>query len=88
MFKEILQIIISEGVMSKSIIAQQLDVPPEVVEDMLKMLIDRGYLREDESNDCEPTKCAGCPVNSHCSTDIPVVSTITVTVKGQRYAAT
>jgi hypothetical protein len=88
MFREILQLIISEKIMSKSIIAQRIGVSSDTVEDMLRLLIERGYLQEDDCVECEPIKCAGCPSSSHCSTDVPVASTITVTEKGLRYAST
>ena len=87
MLKKILQIMLQENVISKAELAKSVGVQPETLEDMLKMLLDRGLLRLGECVEATGIHCAGCPEAVGCQPDGTSGKSYYVTEKGRKYAA-
>lgn len=80
MLKEVLREVKEVKVYSKPLIAHNLKISEEVLEDMLSQLIRMGYLSEDLGSPTCESKCAGCHVSSCSITPIKMLS---VTKKGE-----
>lgn len=87
MFKKILRSISENKMINKAQLARNVGVSKETLEDILKILADRGYLRIDRPTACETTQCSGCPHASHCSDPNEGIIYYTITEQGLRYAA-
>lgn len=81
MLKDVLKEIKEVKFYSKPLIAHNLKVSEEILEDMLKQLIRMGYLSEDLGSPTCESKCAGCHVSS-CNT-IPI-KMLSITSKGEK----
>ncbi|MFW9979668.1 MAG: FeoC-like transcriptional regulator [Candidatus Thorarchaeota archaeon] len=87
MFREILQLILSENMTSKKQIAEALSIQMETLDDMLRMLTERGMLTVAECEPLEKAKCASCPMSeSNCKTG-NLGQVYYVTERGKRYAS-
>ncbi len=86
MLKDILKILLTKRVAHTRDLAQQLDIQPATLEDMLQLLVRRGLLR---AGDCdtslEDAHCTGCPSHAGCTTS-DSGRAYYVTEKGRRYA--
>ncbi len=67
-------------VYSKPLIARNLNVSEEVLEDMVAQLVRMGYIKEDLGSPTCESKCAGCSISS-CNT-IPI-KMLSLTPKGE-----
>lgn len=58
------------GGLAPSQLAARLDVPPQLLELMLKQLCTAGYIEADNvaaTTDCRPSNCHACPLGAGCA---------------------
>jgi hypothetical protein len=67
-------------------LARRVGVQPETLEDMLKMLLDRGLLRLGECEEITGDHCTGCPSSAGCHPSDSASKSYYVTEKGMKYA--
>lgn len=70
MLKNILEIIQRDGYISKSMIATELKMSEDIIEDGLNQLQRMGYLEKEETGKDCITACAGCPFAKNCNKEI------------------
>ncbi len=87
MFKEILQLILNGTITSKKQIAEALSVQPETLEDMLRILIEKGMLTQSECKPIDQAKCSSCPIAGSSCNDTSLGQVYYVTERGKKYAA-
>ncbi len=85
MLKKILQLIVNEGILYKREMAERMRVQTETLDDMLKILLERGYLRLSECGISEKVVCSSCPSAGSCNTEVSGQAYY-VTARGKRYA--
>ena len=85
MLKKILQIMVNDGILYKREMAERVGVQTETLDDMLKILLESGYLRLSECGISEKVVCSSCPSAGSCNTEVSG-QTYYVTAKGTRYA--
>jgi hypothetical protein len=87
MIKKVLQLIVSEGILDKSEIARRVGMQVETLDDIIRLLVERGYLRM-EVNGCEvESSCSGCPSSAGCDTITSTGQVFYVTDRGKVYAS-
>ena len=86
MFREILREMIADGLINKPYIARKVGVHVEVVEDIICMLVDHGYLSKSSRAELGHSACAGCHLASKCGSGNSTLQTYSITPKGMRYA--
>ncbi len=77
---------IADGLINKTHIARKVGVHVEVVEDIICMLVDHGYLSKDSRAELGYSACVGCPLSSKCGSGNSTPKTYSITPKGMRYA--
>ena len=85
MFKRILRMLLSEGLLSKNQVADAIGIQVETLDDMLQIMMERGLLRAGECVEPVETHCTACPVASDCHS-ASTSNDYYVTDKGKRYA--
>ncbi|TFG12330.1 hypothetical protein EU537_09760 [Candidatus Thorarchaeota archaeon] len=65
MIFDVLKIIIDNEMVYKKEIAKEVGIQPETLDDVLRLLVERGYLRQEVTPTGDP-KCAGCPMAGTC----------------------
>ena len=70
MLKKILQLMVNEGILHKAEMAKRVGVQTETLDDMLKILLDSGYLRLFECEVSEKVVCSSCPSAGSCNTEV------------------
>ena len=85
MLKKILQIIVNDRILYKREMAERVGVQTETLDDMLKILLERGYLRLSECGISEKVVCSSCPSAGSCNTGVSGQAYY-VTPKGRMYA--
>jgi hypothetical protein len=87
MIKKVLQLIVSEGILEKSEIARRVGMQIETLDDIIRLLVERGYLRM-EVNGCEvESSCSGCQSSAGCDTITSTGQAFYVTDRGKAYAS-
>jgi hypothetical protein len=87
MIKKILKLLISRGMLEKNQIAREVGIQVETLDDIIRLLVERGYLRR-EPNGCEmASSCSGCHNASGCSMVTKTGQVLYVTEKGKAYAS-
>lgn len=87
MIRKILKIIISRGMLDKNQIAREVGIQVETLDDIIRLLVERGYLRR-EINGCEmASSCSGCHNASGCNMVTQTGQVLYVTEKGKTYAS-
>jgi hypothetical protein len=87
MIKKVLQLIVSEGILEKSEIARRVGIQIETLDDIIRLLVGRGYLRM-EVNGCEvESSCSGCHSSAGCDTITSTGQAFYVTDRGKAYAS-
>jgi predicted transcriptional regulator len=81
MLKEVLMEIKSSRIYSKALIAKNLNVSEEMVDDLTSQLVRMGYIKEDLGSPTCQSKCSGCTV-SNCR--IVPIKTYSISPKGER----
>ena len=84
MLKKILQLMVNEGILHKAEMAKRVGVQTETLDDMLKILLDSGYLRLFECEVSEKVVCSSCPSAGSCNTEVSGQAYY-VTARGKRY---
>jgi predicted transcriptional regulator len=87
LLKKILQVMLHENIIRKPELAKSIGVQLETLEDMLKMLLDRGLLRLGDCVEITGNNCAGCPSAEGCQPDDTSGKYYYVTEKGKKYAS-
>ena len=82
MLKKVLQVMLTANMIHKPELARRVGVQPETLEDMLKLLLDRGLLRARECAEVSDNHCSGCSSASTCNSDEHEVTSYYVTEKG------
>lgn len=83
MLKDILKIINRESLISKTRIAEELNINVDIIEEGVNQLLRMGYLIEDRTGQGCITFCSGCPYAKACHKDI--LKTFKISDKGIRY---
>ncbi len=87
MIKKVLQLIVSEGILDKKEIARRAGIQVETLDDVVRLLVERGYLRvEDDGCDIE-SSCSGCHNAASCDMMTNTGRVFYVTEKGKAYAS-
>lgn len=87
MIKKVLQLIVAEGILDKKQIARQVGMQVETLDDIIRLLVERGYLRM-ESDGCEvESSCSGCHSSAGCDMATSTGQAFYVTEKGRAYAS-
>jgi hypothetical protein len=81
-----LQIIISEGMLDKKEIARRIGIQIETLDDIVRLLIQRGFLTAEVQGCEENSVCAGCHSAAGCDMVASVGQALYVTEKGKSYA--
>lgn len=88
MIKKVLQLIVSEGILEKNQIARRAGMQVETLDDIIRLLVERGFLRM-EVNGCDvESSCSGCHSSASCDTITSTGQVFYVTDKGKAYAGT
>ena len=85
MLRKILQLIVNDGILYKREMAERMGVQTETLDDMLKILVERSYLRLSECGISEKVVCSSCPSAGSCNTEASGQAYY-VTARGKRYA--
>ena len=86
MIKEVLQIILTGGMHNKREIARKMGIQNETLDDILKLLVTKGYLRTDDCESVSSPSCSSCPIaESGCGKD-NFGQTYYLTDNGKKYA--
>lgn len=86
MIKKVLQLIIDEGILDKNQIAHRIGIQIETLDDIIRLLVERGYLRM-EVNGCDvEDSCSGCHSSAGCDMISNAGQVFYVTDRGKRYA--
>ena len=86
MIKRVLQLIVSEGILDKHQIARRVGMQVETLDDIIRLLVDRGYLRM-ETDGCDvETSCSGCHSSAGCDMITSTGQVFYITEKGKAYA--
>jgi hypothetical protein len=86
MIKEVLQLIVAEGIMDKSQIARRIGIQVETLDDVIRLLVERGYLRMEENGCDVESSCTGCHNSASCDTITNTGQAFYVTDRGKAYA--
>jgi hypothetical protein len=87
MIKKVLQLIVTEGILDKKQIARQVGIQIETLDDIIRLLVERGYLRM-ETNGCDvESSCSGCHSSGGCDTITNTGQAFYITDRGRTYAS-
>jgi hypothetical protein len=86
MLKKILQVMLDQRIIHKQDLAKVVGVQLETLEDMLKLLVEKGYLKQEDCVEIEDTHCSGCPSAASCLDEQVATHDYHLTTKGMRYA--
>ena len=87
MIKRVLQAIVSENILNKDQIARKVGIQVETLEDIIRLLVERGYLRP-ETSDCDvESSCSGCHSAEGCDMITNTGQVLYLTERGKAYAS-
>ncbi len=86
MLKRILQVMLDRRIIHKQELAKIVGVQVETLEDILRLLVEKKYLRREDCVEIEDTHCTRCPSASSCLDDQIATHEYHLTPKGIRYA--
>jgi hypothetical protein len=86
MIKKVLQLIVKEGILDKHQIARKAGVQAGTLDDIIRLLVQRGYLRMEENGCDVESSCSGCHSSMGCDIITRVGQVFYVTDKGKAYA--
>jgi len=87
MIKKVLQLIVSEGILDKNQIARRVGMQVETLDDIIRLLVERGFLRM-ETNGCDvESSCSGCHSSATCDVVVDMGQAFYVTDRGKAYAS-
>lgn len=85
MIKEILARILEGGMVDKKLVAREFGIQPETLDDIIRLLIDRGYLALEEDGCETSSSCASCESRRACQV-VTDHRAFYVTERGEKYA--
>lgn len=83
MLKDILRIIDRDGLISRPLLAKEINVTAEMIDSGIDQLIRMEYLLEAPTGENCATICTNCPFATNCSKEI--VKSYSLSPKGQSY---
>ena len=84
--KEILNIICTEGILSKGEIAEKMGIQESTLMDILSLLLSKGYLKTINSSKETPSVgCCGCSISKECHNEVSSGNIYLITKKGKNY---
>ncbi|MHA1935841.1 MAG: FeoC-like transcriptional regulator [Candidatus Thorarchaeota archaeon] len=86
MLKKILKLLLAQNLLYKGEIAENVGVQAATLDDMLRILLQRGFLRVGDCESQPQSSCSSCPSASGCESQIDAGKAYFVTEKGKRYA--
>lgn len=86
MIKRVLQLIVKEGILDKKEIARRVGMQVETLDDIIRLLIERDFLRTDVDGCVESSACSGCHSSPECTEIDFTGQAFFVTEKGKTYA--
>jgi hypothetical protein len=84
--KKILILLLARNLLYKEEIAENVGVQATTLDDMLLILLQRGFLRVGDCEAQPQSSCSSCPSASGCESQIDSGKAYFVTEKGKRYA--
>ncbi len=87
MIKKVLQLIVSEGILDKNQIARQVGMQVETLDDIIRLLVERGYLRMEVDGCDVESSCSGCHSSAGCNMITSTGQVFYVTERGKAYAS-
>lgn len=87
MIKKVLQLIVKERILVKEEIARRVGIQVETLDDIIRLLIERGFLRTENDGCEESSACSGCHSSAVCDTVTSTGQAFFVTDKGKAYAS-
>lgn len=82
MLKDILRFINRDGYISRAMLARELNVSEEMIDEGISQLVRMGYILEEETGEGCSTFCIKCPFAKSCNKG--VVKTFQMSDKGKR----
>jgi len=86
MLKRILQVMLDQRIIHKQDLAKIVGVQKETLEDMLRLLVEKEYLKREDCVEIEDTHCSSCPSATSCLDEQIATHEYHLTAKGIRYA--
>lgn len=86
MIKRVLQLIVTEGILDKKEIARRVGMQVETLDDIIRLLIVRDFLRTEVDGCVESSACSGCHSSAGCDMTNSIGQAFFVTEKGKAYA--
>ena len=87
MIKKVLQLIVKEGILDKTEIARRVGMQVETLDDIIRLLVERDFLRTDIDGCEESSACSGCHSSAGCDMVNTTGQAFFVTEKGKVYAS-
>ncbi len=87
MIKQVLEIIVAEGILDKKEIARRIGIQVETLDDIIRLLIQRNFLRTEIEGCKEISACSGCHSSAGCDIVTSAGQAFIVTEKGKAYAS-
>lgn len=86
MIKKVLQLLVREGMLDKNQIARRVGMQVETLDDIIRLLVQRGYLRMEENGCDVESSCSGCHSSAGCDMISKTGQAFYITEKGKAYA--
>ncbi len=87
MIKQVLEIIVAEGILDKKEIARRRGIQVETLDDIIRLLVQRDFLRTEIAGCQEISACSGCHSSTGCAIMTSTGQAFVVTEKGKTYAS-
>ncbi|MFW9961878.1 MAG: FeoC-like transcriptional regulator [Candidatus Thorarchaeota archaeon] len=85
MIERVLELIIENRIVDKNELARKVGVQVETLDDIIGLLCQRGYLREEEGSCNESPSCSGCNMEESCGSSDRLGRALFVTEKGRQF---
>ncbi len=85
MIEQVLDLIVESKIADKRELARQVGVQVETLDDIIDLLCQRGYLREEEGSCNESSSCSGCNLEESCGSSDRLGRALFVTEKGKQF---
>jgi len=83
--EQILELIVENRIVDKRELAKQMGIQVETLDDVIDLLCQRGYLREDKGSCDESPSCSGCSQAESCGSSDILGRALFVTDKGRKF---
>jgi predicted transcriptional regulator len=85
LIEQVLESIVESGIVDKRELAKHVGVQEETLDDIIDLLCQRGYLRENEGSCTESSSCSGCNHAESCGAADKLGRALYVTEKGKQF---